>query len=66
MARTKKTIATNVPTVKRGRKKHITDNEVDLLGIIVQSLEGMSEDGKHRTMKFLVSKYNIYLFGENI
>jgi hypothetical protein len=47
---------------KRSHKKAIIieDNEIELLGIICQAIQGMSEDGKKRTMQFINSKYSQY------
>jgi hypothetical protein len=64
MPRTKgaKNKATAEPKPKRSHKKVVTiqDNEIELLGIICQAIQAMSEDGKKRTMQFINSKYNQY------
>jgi len=63
MARTKKSVETTKPKRAYTRRVDtlIPDNEIELLSIICQSLNGMSEDGKKRSMQFLCSKFNQYL-----
>ena len=41
--------------------KHIPDNELELIGIIQQAFEGLSEEGKFRTLAYFVSKNYHYL-----
>lgn len=41
--------------------KHVPDNEIELLSIICGAFEGLSEEGKFRTMAYILSRNYHYL-----
>jgi hypothetical protein len=49
------------PPKRKYPKRPVRDNETEMLAIILQSINSMSEMGKARTMVYLNSKYENYL-----
>lgn len=52
------------PAKKRAynrKPKAIGDNEVDMLCILLQTINSLSEDGKKRCLSYIMAKYEKYI-----
>lgn len=55
----KKQPAKKIP-YKRKRKA-VGDNEADMLCVLLQTIDSLSEDGKARCLSYIIAKYEKYM-----
>lgn len=48
-------------TADKRTKKAVGDNEVDMLCILMQTINSLSEEGKIRCLSYIAAKYEKYM-----